>query len=130
VGICAGPRMGLDLSGARGVETTALGQVAHQTDNGPYAGEVRAASSVGVGMPLIDRASPGSSYLYYKLLVNDRYAPGAPRWPRATPRRSPTAARRRSRPSWRVCGRRSCEARRCRSAPTARRRGCRTRTCS
>jgi len=79
VGICAGPRMGLDLSGARGVETTALGQVAHQTDNGPYAGEVRAASSVGVGMPLIDRASPGSSYLYYKLLVNDRYAPGAPR---------------------------------------------------
>jgi len=76
---CAAPRMGLDLGSARGVGATALGRVAHQTDNGPNAGEVRTASSVGAGMPIIDPASPGSSYLYFKLLVNDRYGPHAPR---------------------------------------------------
>jgi len=74
---CPAPRMGLDLGSASGIAATALGRVAHQLDTGPSAGEVRAASTLGVGMPIIDPASPGSSFLFYKLLVNDRFGPGA-----------------------------------------------------
>ncbi len=74
---CSAPRLGLDLGSASGIAATAIGRVAHHLDSGPSAGEVRAASSLGVGMPLIDPASPGSSFLFYKLLVNDRYGPEA-----------------------------------------------------
>ncbi|MBN2195281.1 MAG: hypothetical protein JW751_20860 [Polyangiaceae bacterium] len=74
---CAAPRMGLDLGDAEGFALTAIGSVAHQTDIGPDAMEADVAGKpLGIAMPIIARANPGSSYLVYKLLVNDRWPPG------------------------------------------------------
>jgi hypothetical protein len=75
---CGAPRVGLDLTTAEGIADTALGVVAHETDLGPEAGEVQlGADPLGLGMPRIDPASPGNSYLLYKLLANDRFSAGA-----------------------------------------------------
>jgi hypothetical protein len=69
---CPAARMGLDLSDAEGFARTALGKAAHEADIGPAAGEAQVnAARFGVGMPIVAAASPGNSYLVYKVLVND-----------------------------------------------------------
>lgn len=76
------PRQGLDLSSLSGVERTALGRVAHQTQIGPSADTpLQNPSRVGVQMPIIDPQQPGNSYMMYKLIRNesnfiDGVAPG------------------------------------------------------
>ena len=69
-GPCIGvPRMGLDLSTATGLVTTAKSVAAHQTEIGPQGGVgLRNPLRFGVQMPRIDPGSPGNSYLMYKLL--------------------------------------------------------------
>jgi hypothetical protein len=69
-GPCIGvPRMGMDLSTATGLVTTAIRVVAHQTEIGAQGGvALRNPSRFGVQMPRIDPGSPGNSYLLYKLL--------------------------------------------------------------
>jgi hypothetical protein len=68
------PRMGLLLepgnaNNLRGLEDTAIGQVAHQTEVGVNArSPLENPARFGVQMPLIDPNSPGNSYLLYKLL--------------------------------------------------------------
>ncbi len=71
---CVGvPRQGLDLSSLSGVERTALGHVAHQTEIGPRGGSpLENPQRVGVQMPIIDASRPENSYLMYKLLRNER----------------------------------------------------------
>jgi hypothetical protein len=73
-GPCIGvPRMGLDLSSATGLVTTAIGVVAHQSEIGSQGGvPLRNPSRFGVQMPRIDPGSPGNSYLIYKLLRNPK----------------------------------------------------------
>jgi hypothetical protein len=74
-GPCFGvPRMGLDLSSATGLVTTAIAVVANQTEIGAQGGvALRNPSRFGVQMPRIDPGSPGNSYLMYKLLRNPRH---------------------------------------------------------
>ena len=61
--------MGLDLSSPAGVQTTAINQVAHQTETGPNSGVVMEnPDRFGVQMPIVDPARPDNSYLMYKLL--------------------------------------------------------------
>jgi hypothetical protein len=61
--------MGLDLSGAPGLISTAVGRVAHQTEIGAQGGvELENPTRFGVQMPLIDPSRPGNSYLLYKLI--------------------------------------------------------------
>lgn len=68
---CVGvPRMGLDLSGAPGLVTTAINRVAHQSEIGPQGGRyLENPARFGVQMPLIEPGNPGNSYLLYKLLM-------------------------------------------------------------
>lgn len=67
------PRQGLDLGSLTGVERTALGHVAHQTEIGPRGDSpLENPARVGVQMPIIDAARPENSYLMYKLLRNER----------------------------------------------------------
>lgn len=75
-GTCHGgptPRMGLSLDSRFGLVTTAIGHVAHETDLGPHAGTpIDNPPRFGLAMPIIDPGRPDTSYLLYKLLVNDR----------------------------------------------------------
>jgi hypothetical protein len=72
---CVGvPRMGLELDSAAGLQKTAIGRIAHQTEIGPRGGGLPNASPLrlGVQMPIIDPGRPGNSYLLYKLVRKDR----------------------------------------------------------
>jgi hypothetical protein len=68
---CVGvPRMGLDLRAPEGLISTAIDQVAHQTETGPTGGIAFVSPTrMGIQMPLIDGGRPGNSYLLYKLLL-------------------------------------------------------------
>jgi len=63
---------GLDLSTRAGVAGTAIGVVAHGSQQGEAAveGDV-SPERFGRAMPLIDPGNPGNSYLLYKLIIND-----------------------------------------------------------
>lgn len=80
-------RMGLRLDSAFGLVTTAIGKVAHETDLAPHAGEpIDNPPRFGLEMPVIDPGRPDTSYLLYKLLVNDRnYAGCTTHYPRLFP---------------------------------------------
>jgi hypothetical protein len=65
------PPLGLDLSSAFGVQRTAIGKVARQTEIGPRSGQSYTdPARFGLGQPRIDPGRPESSYLLYKLLVS------------------------------------------------------------
>lgn len=70
-------RMGLDLSSATGLATTAIGHVAHEAAVGPRPDvPLEDPPRVGVQMPVIDPGRPGNSYLMYKLIRNtDNFDP-------------------------------------------------------
>jgi hypothetical protein len=64
--------MGLRLRSIAGLQATAIDKVAHETERGGAANKPAANPlQFGVAMPIIKSASPGESYLLYKLLVND-----------------------------------------------------------
>lgn len=79
-GGCHGPgglpvAMGLDLASPSGIEQTARGHVAHQTQRGPQATTGDQASlTFGRSMPIVAPGDPGRSYLLYKLLASDDFA--------------------------------------------------------
>lgn len=77
LGAPAAPPMGLSLVVWDGVEGTALGRVAHQTEIGATTGETNEAPlRFGVNMPIIDPERPDNSYLLYKLLLRpEAYEP-------------------------------------------------------
>jgi hypothetical protein len=70
---------GLDLYNAAGVAATAIGQTAHQTQQGQTSttGD-QSPLRFGRAMPLIDPRNPGNSYLLYKLIINplNHHRPG------------------------------------------------------
>jgi hypothetical protein len=62
---------GLALDSARGVADTAIGRPAHEASTWAIPGStLDEPPRFGTGMSLIDPGSPGTSYLFYKLLVN------------------------------------------------------------
>ncbi len=66
------PRLGLDLSSANGVRTTAVNQVADESNTGPNATtatQLQGTSTFGVDMAIITPNSPGNSWLMYKTLL-------------------------------------------------------------
>jgi hypothetical protein len=65
------PREGLDLSTVSGIRATAIGQVAHESNTGPYASPATPSASLpfGVDMPIIAPGQPGNSWLMYKVLL-------------------------------------------------------------
>lgn len=71
------PVMGLRLDSWSGIEQTALGRVAHQTETGNTVGVPFVnPSRFGVAMPTIEPGSPEASYLVYKLLLSpENFAP-------------------------------------------------------
>lgn len=73
------PRMGLKLGGLGGLTSTAIGEVAHQTESGAQAGvPLRNPPRMGVNMPVIEAKNPANSYLLYKLLINPSNFNGSP----------------------------------------------------
>jgi len=73
----AGPRMGLVWTSAAGVQSTAIGRVASESNTGATMGTgLPAGRLFAVDMPLVDPGNPGNSYVIYKLL--SRGEPGAP----------------------------------------------------
>lgn len=64
------PPMGLDLASARGLNYTAIRQIAHQTETGNSAigPALQSSPRFGVQMNIVDPGSPATSYLMYKLL--------------------------------------------------------------
>lgn len=69
-----GPAMGLALQSPESMLATAIGKVAHQTQQGNAdPGDVNPVLDnprrFGRAMPIIDRGSPGNSYLVYKILA-------------------------------------------------------------
>jgi len=72
-GVCHGAErsaMGLSLHSASALRS-AVRRVAHQTDTGATSGKPQVnPARFGVGMPLLDPGSPGTSYLLYKLFRN------------------------------------------------------------
>lgn len=76
------PPLGLSLVAWEGIQTSALGRVAHQTEIGATTGVTNEAPlRFGVNMPIIDPERPDNSYLFYKLLLRpEAYEPssGAP----------------------------------------------------
>jgi hypothetical protein len=80
-GVTSEPRsgavMGLDLSSFEAIRDTAIGHVAHQTQNGEHAQRAESAPSrFGRAMPIIEPGNPGNSYLLYKLLIAPPYTTG------------------------------------------------------
>lgn len=79
-GGCHGPgglpvAMGLDLATPAGIEGTARGHVAHQTQRGPQATTSDQSSlTFGRSMPIVAPGDPGRSYLLYKLLASSDFA--------------------------------------------------------
>jgi hypothetical protein len=68
------PRMGLALDDAQGLTTTAVNQVAHETQNGPDISErVVSGGRFGDQMPIIDIGRPDNSYLIYKFLIGQAF---------------------------------------------------------
>lgn len=66
------PPLGLRLDSKSGLIETALGRVARETDLAPHAGRaLDAPPRFGLAMPIIAPGRPDTSYLLYKLLVND-----------------------------------------------------------
>lgn len=64
------PRMGLSLENASGLLSTAIDQVAHETESGPdLTQQAVSGGRFGVQMPIIDSGRPENSYLIYKLLI-------------------------------------------------------------
>jgi hypothetical protein len=65
------PPLGLDLSSAAGLRTTAIGQVADESNVGPLAQPASqpAGTPFGVDMPIITAGEPGNSWLLYKTLL-------------------------------------------------------------
>ncbi len=62
---------GLDLSTSDSVAATAIGLVAHGSQQGEAAVEAdMSPERFGRAMPLIDPGNPGNSYLLYKLIIN------------------------------------------------------------
>lgn len=63
--------MGLDLFTLEGVDLTAIGKTAHQTQTGEASttGD-QSPDRFGRAMPLIDPSAPGNSYILYKVLAN------------------------------------------------------------
>jgi hypothetical protein len=62
--------MSLRLDSRNGLQSTAIGHVAHEADTGPIAGRPLVdPPRFGTGMPVIDPGNPGTSYLLYKLLI-------------------------------------------------------------
>lgn len=79
-GGCHGPggppvAMGLDLASPGGIEATARGHVAHQTQRGPQAttGD-QSAVTFGRSMPIVAPGDPGRSYLIYKILASSDFS--------------------------------------------------------
>ncbi|MBM4364051.1 MAG: hypothetical protein FJ104_15330 [Deltaproteobacteria bacterium] len=67
----ATPPLGLGLDGPPALRAM-VGRVARQTDRGPYPGRPLVnPARFGTGMPLVDAASPSTSYLLYKVLLAD-----------------------------------------------------------
>jgi hypothetical protein len=62
--------MGLDLSSPRGLYSTAVGHVAHQSETGSTIGGqgLQTPARFGVQMNVVDPGNPATSYLMYKLL--------------------------------------------------------------
>lgn len=76
------PRMGLSLVAWDGIETTALGRVAHQTEIGATTGVTNEGPlRFGVNMPIIDPERPDNSYLLYKLLLRPEAYEASPTAP-------------------------------------------------
>ncbi|HEV8548742.1 MAG TPA: hypothetical protein VGQ57_06940 [Polyangiaceae bacterium] len=71
------PPMGLSLTAWDGLEATAIGRPAHQTEIGDTTGLTsEAPPRFGVNMPVIDPERPDNSYLMYKLLLRpEAYQP-------------------------------------------------------
>ena len=68
------PRMGLSFDDAAGITTTAVNQVAHETQNGPDPSQrVVYGGRFGDQMPIIDSGRPENSYLIYKLLIGRQF---------------------------------------------------------
>ncbi|MEJ7733349.1 MAG: hypothetical protein WKG00_29655 [Polyangiaceae bacterium] len=66
-----GAAMGLDMSTAELVRLTAIGRVAHQTQQGEHAALAdRNPARFGRAMPIIDPQNAGNSYLLYKLMAH------------------------------------------------------------
>ena len=70
------PAEGLGLDSPAGVETTAIGQIAHGANTGPTWSSQPPSLTFGLNMPLVDPGSgspaagnPGDSWLIYKLLM-------------------------------------------------------------
>jgi hypothetical protein len=62
--------MGLNLANVDALLSTAIGKVAHQSQQGGNATTATAAPlRFGRAMPIIDAGNPGNSYLLYKLLI-------------------------------------------------------------
>jgi len=70
-------RMGLRLDNWQGVDQTAIGAVAHQTDTGT-GNVLENPPRMGVNMPIVDPGRPENSYLMYKLLRNPSNFSGNP----------------------------------------------------
>jgi hypothetical protein len=72
------PAMGLDLSTGAGIENTARGAIAHQTQRGAQASEGAVSpGTFGRSMPIVAPGDPGRSYLLYKLLASPDFASDA-----------------------------------------------------
>jgi len=70
-----GAAMGLDMSTAQLVRLTAVGRVAHQTQQGEHAALAdRNPARFGRAMPIIDPQNAGNSYMLYKLMAHSTYA--------------------------------------------------------
>jgi hypothetical protein len=87
VATCHGPTadagdvepMGLVMSSNAALHATAIGRVAHETQDGEQARVPNESPPrFGRAMPILDPGSPGNSYLIYKLLANYQTKPEVP----------------------------------------------------
>lgn len=73
-----GPSEGLQLFTPEQIQSTAVGHVAHESEEGEHANTPdETPIRFGRAMPIIDPKNPGNSYLLYKLIINPRYTDGA-----------------------------------------------------
>jgi len=65
------PPLGLDLSSAEGVRSTAVGQVADESNTGPLARPATPSlgEPFGIDMPILAPGEPGNSWLLYKVIL-------------------------------------------------------------